>query len=206
MGRYTGPKHKRSRREGVDLFGNGGESLHRRLDQPPGAHGREAKYRRRRSDYDHQLREKQKVKRIYGMRERQFRRFYGMAQKAPDLTGEALLALLERRLDNVVYRMGWARTRPQARQFVTHGHVLVDGKRVNIPSYLVKPGQTVALGDKARRIPDVQELLDAGTPAPAWMDRDGVEGRVLRDPDRNEITGTAESTVDEQLVVEFYSR
>ena len=206
MGRYTGPKHKRSRREGVDLFGNGGESLQRRLDQPPGAHGREARYRRRRSDYDRQLREKQKVKRIYGMRERQFRRFFGMAQRATDLTGEALLALLERRLDNVIYRMGWARTRPQARQFVTHGHVLVDGERVNIPSYLIKPGQRVALSGKAQRIPDVQGLLDAGLEPPPWMDRDGPEGLVLRSPHRDEITGTAESTVDEQLVVEFYSR
>jgi small subunit ribosomal protein S4 len=190
----------------VDLYGNGGEDLQRRLNQPPGDHGRQAQYRRRRSDYDRQLREKQKVKRIYGMRERQFRRFYRMAQKAKGLTGEALLALLEQRLDNVVYRMGWARTRPQARQFVTHGHVLVDGERVNIPSYLVKPGQRVALNAKARKIPDVQELLDVGSPAPAWMDRQGAEGRVLRDPARSEIVGTAESTVDEQLVVEFYSR
>lgn len=203
MGRYTGPKNKRSRREGVDLYGNGGESLARRLDQPPGQHGREAAYRRRRqSDYDRQLREKQKIKRTYGMRERQFRRIFRQAQQTQDLTGPAMLKLLERRLDNVVYRMGWARTRPQARQFVTHGHVLVDGERVTIPSYRVKADQRVALASKIRRTPDVQDLVESETGVPAWLTRSGAEGQVMRYPERNEIA----EPFDEQLVVEFYSR
>ncbi len=203
MGRYTGPKHKLSRREGVDLFGNGGESLQRRLDQPPGMHGKSAAFsRRRRGDYDRQLREKQKVKRTYGMRERQFRRFYRMAQQAQDLTGPALLKLLERRLDNVVYRMGWARTRPQARQFVSHGHILVDGRRVDIPSYLVSPDQTIALKAKTRRIPEVGELIESPPPVPEWLSREGPEGKILREPERQDI----QEPVDEQLVVEYYSR
>jgi small subunit ribosomal protein S4 len=203
MGRYTGPKHKLSRREGVDLFGNGGASLERRLTQPPGMHGRAAAYRqRRRGDYDRQLREKQRVKRAYGLRERQFRRFYRMAQKVHDLTGPALLSLLERRLDNVVYRMGWARTRPQARQFVTHGHILVDGRRVDIPSYLVSPEQRVGLSTKTRQIPAVQELLETPPPIPDWLARSGAEGLIVRAPERHDIP----ETIDEQLVVEFYSR
>lgn len=203
MGRYTGPKNKRSRREGVDLFGNGGESLERRLNQPPGQHGRQAAYRsRRQSDYARQLREKQKVKRTYGLRERQFRRFYRLAQRRPDLTGEALLKLLERRLDNIVYRMGWARTRPQARQYVSHGHILVDGQRVTIPSYLVEAGQTIALHPKLRRTPDAQDMIDNPPGIPAWLTRSGPEGQILRDPDRQEI----QEPFDEQLVVEFYSR
>lgn len=203
MGRYTGPRNKRSRREGVDLYGNGGESLERRLNQPPGMHGPGQKYRRRRqSDYDRQMREKQKVKRMYGMRERQFRRFFHKAERAPGQTGEALLSLLERRLDNVVYRMGWARTRPQARQFVTHGHVDVDGRRVSIPSYLVEADQVVALRDKAREIPDVKQQLEVEPPTPAWLDRRGGSGRIAHLPDRDEIQIDA----DEQLIVEFYSR
>ena len=203
MGRYTGPKNKLSRREGVDLFGNGGESLERRLNQPPGQHGREAAYRRRRqSDYERQLREKQKVKRTYGMRERQFRRFYRLAQKNLDLTGQALLKLLERRLDNVVYRMGWAHTRPQARQYVNHGHILVDGERVTIPSYLVTPGQNVALRKKLQTTPDTQDLLENPPVIPDWLARTGPEGQILREPERGEI----QEPFEEQLVVEFYSR
>ena len=203
MGRYTGPKHKLSRREGVDLFGNGGESLERRLDQPPGQHGREAAYRRRRQgDYERQLREKQKVKRTYGLRERQFRRFYGIAQRSQDPTGPALLKLLERRLDNVVYRMGWAHTRPQARQFVTHGHVTVDGQRVTIPSFLVEAGQRVVLKQKLQRTPDIQDLIENPPVVPEWLSRTGAEGQILREPDRQEI----QEPFDEQLVVEFYSR
>jgi small subunit ribosomal protein S4 len=203
MGRDTGPRNKMSRREGVDLFGNGGESLQRRLDQPPGQHGRDSAFRRRRQgDYDRQLREKQKIKRIYGMRERQFRRFYRMAQQSTDLTGTALLKLLERRLDNVIYRMGWARTRPQARQLVSHGHVLVDGRRVDIPSYLVDADQTIALKPKTQNVPDVQELIESPVGVPDWLQRDEARGRVLREPQREEI----QEPVDEQLVVEFYSR
>lgn len=200
MGRDRGPKHKLSRREGKDLFGTGGPSLERRLDQPPGMHGR--KMRRRLSEYGRQLREKQKVKRMYGMREAQFRRFFTMAQRERGLTGQALLQLLERRLDNVVYRLGFARSRPQARQLVNHRHVLVDGERVDIPSYLVKPGQVIELKESAREIPDIQELLENPPLVPDWLERQDGVGRVLREPRREEI----DQDINEQLIVEFYSR
>lgn len=199
MGRYTGPKNKLSRREGKDLFGTGGEALERRLRQPPGEHGRG---RRRQSVYARQLREKQMVKRMYGMRERQFRRFFDMARRSSEPTGVALLTLLERRLDNVVYRLGFARTRPQARQFVTHGHVSVDGRRVRIPSYLVKPGQIVGLSESARTIPDVATLGENPPAVPAWLEREDGEGRVLREPEYEEI----DPDIDEGLVLAFYSR
>jgi small subunit ribosomal protein S4 len=143
--------------------------------------------RRRQSDYGHQLCEKQKGKRMYGMRERQFRRLYKMAQWAREETGVALLKLLEQRLDNVIYRLGSARTRPQARQFVNHGHVLVDERRVDIPSYLVKPGQVVALREVVRQNPDVRDLLRHPPSVPGWLKRqDGIE-RVVREPKREEI-------------------
>lgn len=199
MGRYTGPKNKLSRREGKDLFGTGGDGLERRLHQPPGEHGRG---RRRQSVYARQLREKQMVKRMYGMRERQFRRFFEMARRSSEPTGVALLKLLERRLDNVVYRLGFARTRPQARQFVTHGHVSVDGRRVSVPSYLVKPGQTVVLGESARKIPDVERLQDNPPPVPDWLAREKGAGLVLREPEREEI----DPDIDERRILAFYSR
>jgi len=199
MGRDRDSKHKRSRREGRDLFGTGGESLARRLDRPPGMH---IERPRRQSDYAKQLREKQMVKRMYGLRERQFRRMYRLAERTRAQTGQALLALLERRLDNVVYRLGFARTRPQARQFVGHGHVLVDGRRVNIPSYLVQPGQMVSLDTSIKDVPDVQDLAEYHAEVPAWLERMDGAGHVLRVPDRQEI----EPDIEEQLIVEFYSR
>jgi small subunit ribosomal protein S4 len=200
MGRYTGPKNKLSRREGKDLFGTGGRSLERRLNQPPGMHGRTPP--RRQTEYGRQLREKQKVKRMYGLRERQFQRFFKMAQKSRELTGVALLKLLERRLDNVVYRLGFARTRPQARQLVSHGHILVDGRRVNIASYLVGRGQVVTLKETARQVPGVQDLLASPPYVPEWLDRQDGSGQIIREPRRDEI----DQDVDEQLIVEFYSR
>ena len=152
MGRYTGPHNKPSRREGIDLFGTGGQSLQRRLEQPPGDHG--AKPRRNRpSDFLRQLREKQKVKRLYGMREQQFRRFVNLARRDPEMTGTALLKLLERRLDSALYRGGLARSRPMARQLIGHGHVLVDGRKVDIPSFLVKPGMVLSLDETAAKMP-----------------------------------------------------
>jgi small subunit ribosomal protein S4 len=203
MGRYTGPKNKRSRRIGTDLYGNGGEQLTERLDQPPGDHGRAQRFRRRReSEYSRQLREKQKVKWMYGLRERQFRRFYRMAERKAGRTGVALLQLLERRLDNVVYRMGWARTRPQARQMVTHGHVVVNGRRLNVPSHIVEPGDVVALKEKSAKMPHVQALLEERPPIPTWLNVDGTKGEVLSDAAREEIS----PEIEEQLVVEFYSR
>jgi small subunit ribosomal protein S4 len=200
VGRYTGPKHKLSRREGRDLFGVGGPQLDRRLSQPPGGatHGR---FRQKTSEYAKQLREKQKIKRIYGLREEQFVRVFRTAQRSRELSGVALLKLLERRLDNVVYRLGWARTRPQARQFVSHGHILVNGQRLSIPSYVVLPGQTVALDPAIQKNPDVVEGIE-GVGVPAWLERQQAQARVVREPERHEM----EPDLDEHLVVEFYSR
>lgn len=200
MGRDRKPKHKQSRREGVDIFGTGGESLKRRLGKPPGMHA--VQPRRRESEYALQLREKQKVKRMYGLRESQFRRFYAQALRSKEITGTALLKLLELRLDNVVYRLGFARTRPQARQFVSHGHVRVDGVRVDIPSYLVKPGQEIALSEDLRQIPDVQELIENPPSLPGWLARQGMGGRIEREPVREEI----DQEIQEQRIVEYYSR
>ncbi len=203
MGRDRSPKHKQSRREGVDLFGTGGESLQRRLTQAPGQHGRSAgTFRRRQSQYAIQLREKQKVKRMYGLRESQFHRFFRMALRSRSQTGLVLLQLLERRLDNVVFRLGYARTRPQARQFVTHRHVRVNGDIVNVPSFLVDPGQEIRFEKEMLEIPDVKELQEAKPPVPGWLEPLPNGGRVLRIPDRSEI----DSHIEEQRIVEFYSR
>jgi small subunit ribosomal protein S4 len=200
MARDRGPKHKKSRREGVDLYGTGGESLQRRLQQPPGMHGK--KTRRRESEYSRHLREKQKVKRMYGLQEKQFTKFFEKARSASGETGVALLKLLERRLDNVVYRLGFARTRPQARQFVSHGHVQVDGGRLDIPSSLVGPGQAIVVDKETLDMPDVQALSHNPPPVPAWLQRRDNGGEVLREPERAEI----DQDINEQLIVEFYSR
>ncbi len=200
MSRYRGPKNKLSRREGKDLFGTGGASLERRLNQPPGMRGQT--FRSKQTEYGRQLREKQKVKRMYGLTEKQFQRFFTLALKTRGLTGVALLKLLERRLDNVIYRLGFARSRPQARQLVNHGHILVDGRRVTIPSYLVEPGQVVALKPETRQIPDVHDLLNQSVYVPEWLARQDGTGQVVREPEREEI----DQDLNEQLIVEFYSR
>lgn len=195
-----GPRNKLSRREGVDLFGNGGASLERRLTKLPGAHSQRPP--KQESEYARQLREKQKVKRMYGMRENQFRRFFVQAARRKGITGFELLKLLERRLDNVVYRLGFSRTRLQSRQLVSHGQVMVDGHKVDIPSFLVSPGMTISLNGVARKIPSVQELLESNIPVPGWLERGNGSGRVLRDPERAEM----DAHIQETLIVEFYSR
>jgi small subunit ribosomal protein S4 len=202
MGRYRGPRNKLSRREGVDMFGTGGRGLQKRIEQPPGEHGRKLR-RGRPSDFQRQLREKQKVKRIYGMRENQFRRFLGLARREQEMTGAALLKLLERRLDSVVYRGAFARSRAMARQLVTHGHVLVDGRRVDVPSFLVEPGMVVTVDDTARQMPDVQWAVDEpATSVPSWISRDEYAVRMIDWPTREEVP----YPVEENLIVEFYSR
>ncbi len=202
MGRYTGPRNKRSRREGLDLFATGGPSLERRIEQPPGDHGRRMR-RGRPSDFDRQLREKQKLKRIYGMRERQFRRFVTMARRERETTGSALLRLLERRLDSMLFRGGLARSRPMARQMVGHGHVTVDGEKVDIPSFLVKPGMVISVDAKARKMPDVQWAMEAPTvTCPSWLSRDEHEVKVLDYPSREDV----EYPIEDSLIIEFYSR
>lgn len=202
MGRFIGSYNKLSRREGMDLFGTGGMQIQKRIGQPPGDHGAKPK-RGRPSDFNRQLREKQKVKRIYGMRERQFRRFVDIARKQNEMTGTALLKLLERRLDSVVYRAGLARSRPMARQMIVHGHVLVNGRKLDIPSALVEPGMSITVNKSGRAMPDVQWATEAPvTLAPSWLSRDEFEVRVIDWPTREEI----EFPIEENLIVEFYSR
>jgi small subunit ribosomal protein S4 len=204
MARYTGPKARVSRRLGVNIWGTQGEN--RALDRrpyPPGEHGRSR--RRNPSEYLLQLQEKQKARFSYGLNERQFRRIYDEANRTKGVTGEQMLQLLERRLDNIVYRAGWAATRPQARQFVGHGHVDVNGKRVDIPSYRVRKGDVVTVRTKARQMIVIQwnrDVLDR-TPPP-WLDRtdEGWSVTVREYPLREHI----DVPVREQLIVELYSK
>jgi small subunit ribosomal protein S4 len=204
MARYTGPKARVSRRLGVNIWGTQGEN--RALDRrpyPPGEHGRSR--RRNPSEYLLQLQEKQKARFSYGLNERQFRRIYDEANRTKGVTGEQMLQLLERRLDNIVYRAGWAATRPQARQFVGHGHVDVNGRRVDIPSYRVRKGDVVTVRTKARQMIVVQwnrDVLDR-TPPP-WLDRtdEGWSVTVREYPLREHI----DVPVREQLIVELYSK
>ncbi|MFZ5932958.1 MAG: 30S ribosomal protein S4 [Patescibacteria group bacterium] len=199
MARYTGPKDRLSRREGFDLYGAGAKLT--RLAVPPGIHG--PKGVRMSSQYGRQLREKQKVKRLYGVLEKQFRRYVDEALKTKGNTAEALLTLLERRLDNVVYRLGFAMSRPQARQLVSHRHVLVNGKRVNIPSYQVKEGETIALSPKALTIPAVKKVLaEKDKNIPAWLKRKAAVGMVSLKPKSEDIP----EPISVQDIVEFYSR
>ena len=202
MGRFRGSHNKLSRREGIDLFGTGGQSLQRRMELPPGDHARTTR-RNRPSDYLRQLREKQKVKRIYGMREQQFRRFFDMARRESEMTGTALLKLLERRLDSAIYRGGLARTRPMARQMINHGHITVNGRKVDVPSFLVEPGMVISVDATARKMPDVQWSTEApSTMCPSWLSRDEFDVRVIDAPAREEVG----FPVEDNLIVEFYSR
>jgi small subunit ribosomal protein S4 len=206
MARYTGPRLKLARREGTDLMLTSGV---RPLDSkckaetPPGQHGAR---RQRPSDYAVQLREKQKVRRIYGVLERQFRSYYKRADRQKGATGENLLRLLEGRLDNVVYRMGFGATRAEARQLVSHKSIEVNGEAVNIPSYQVQPGDVVAVREKARSQLRIQAALQlAAQRAPVeWIEVDGTKlsGTFKRHPDRGELP----SEINENLIVELYSK
>lgn len=202
MARYTGPKHRLARREGFNIFEKASNSLERRLNVPPGQHGPKGS-RRKVSEFGQQLREKQKVKRMYGVLERQFRRYIKEAQKRKGETGSVLLSLLERRLDNVLYRLRLAKTRAMARQLVTHGHIYVNNKRVTIPSYQVREDEVVAIKPTTAEIPDIKQLLeDKDISLPNWLERKGPVGRVKTIPSRDDV----ESTINEQLIVEYYSR
>lgn len=200
MARHTGPKQRLQRQIGEDL-GLKTNSLKtaRRLQVRPGQHG---KRRRKLSNYGIQLKEKQKVKYMYGVLEKQLHRLYSQAAKDPVATGAALLSLLERRLDNVVYRLGWAPTRASARQLVSHNHVTVNNKKMNIPSYSVKVGDVVKLNSKSVKIPVVAELLKEEVAAPAWLEKKATLAKIARFPERGDLT----EIIDEQLIVEFYSR
>ncbi len=207
MGRYTGPRCRLCRREGVKLFLKGDRcytdkcAMNRR-PFPPGQHGR---YRRRLTGYAIRLREKQKLKRIYGLREEQFRRYVEEAQSVKGRTGTALLRILEERLDNVIYRAGFAASRAQARQLVSHGHFMIDGRVVDIPSYRVEPGEVIEVKpqskDKLREL--IKETAEKRTP-PSWLSRDleNLRIQVLSEPAEEDL----DKTIDTNLIAEFYSR
>ena len=204
MSRYTGPRARVSRRLGTNIWGTKGETI--ALDKrpyPPGEHGR-TRRRGSVSEYLLQLQEKQKARFTYGLNERQFRRVYEEASRKKGVTGENMLRSLELRLDNVIYRAGWASTRPQARQFVSHGHVNVNGKRVDVPSYRVRKGDVVEIREKTRTNPIVQwnkDVLDR-TPPP-WLERDDeFKVTVYSEPIREQI----DVPIREQLIVELYSK
>ena len=201
MARYTGPRHKPCRRARTPLCQSKRCPVDRR-PYPPGDHGRG---RIRESDYLVQLREKQKLRTMYGILERQFRRYYEKAAHAPGITGENLLRYLEQRLDNVVWRAGFTATRPQARQLVNHGHFLVNGKKVDIPSFQLRPGDVVTLKERSRDIVVVQHAVDTqDRVTPDWL-QSNLEDRtvVVRDHPRRDQIDTA---INEQLIVELYSK
>jgi small subunit ribosomal protein S4 len=197
------------RREGVKLFLKGEKcvskcTLERRNSVPPGQHG--LARRRKVSDYGIQLRAKQRARRLYGVLETQFRHYFEKAERSHGVTGTVLLQQLERRLDNVVYRLGFAASRREARQLVSHRHFSVNGRTVNVPSYQVRPGDVVAVRDGSRQsqpITQAQELIQ-GRPVPEWLSLDSanLRGTVVRAPDRSEM----DAIIDEQLIVEYYSR
>ena len=212
MAKYRGPVCKLCRREGEKLFLKGErcytpKCAFERRGYPPGQHGRTAQFRRRReSDYSRQLRAKQKARRIYGILERQFRRYYDVSLRRRGLTGLNLLQILESRLDNVVYRLGFADSRAQARLLVTHGHFVVNGHRTNIPSMLMSPADQIIIREGSRQRTYFKSLADVAeqkTPL-EWLSRDlsNLSGTVVRLPERNEIDGN----LNEQLIVEYYSR
>lgn len=202
MARYTGPKHRLARRENSNILEKASASLARRLNVPPGIHGPKGRPRKF-SEYGQQLREKQKAKRTYGLMENQFKKNFDIATKVKGKTGEALLQLLERRLDNTVYRLGLAPSRAMARQLVSHGHVLVNSKKINIPSYPLKVNEVVTLSGKALKIPAVVKLLEAAeSKTPAYLEKTAAAGRLTKIPSREEIP----VDVNEQLIIEYYSR
>jgi small subunit ribosomal protein S4 len=206
MARSLGPKCKQCRRDGMKLFLKGERCLTEkcaveRRSYPPGEHGRG---RIKQSEYLLQLREKQKARRYYGILEKQFRNYYEKAAKAQGITGEALLRMLETRLDNVVYRLGFAASRAQARQIIRHGHFQVNGRRVNIPSFQVKPNDVVSLkaGSPVEQV--VRDATDLTASVASWLQaaHDNLTGKVLKLPERTDI----DTPVQEQLIVELYSK
>jgi small subunit ribosomal protein S4 len=208
VARYTGAVCRLCRREGLKLFLKGercytDKCAIERRNYPPGQHGQA---RPKFSEYSIQLREKQKLRRIYGVLEGQFRRYFKMADRAKGVTGDTLLQLLERRLDNMAYRMGFATSRSEGRQLVRHGHFTVNGRKVNIPSYLVKPGDIVAVTEKSQKVTRIQEALELAQRrgVPDWLEvtSEQFSGRVKALPTRADLT----MPINEKLVVELYSK
>ncbi len=209
MARYTDSVCRQCRREGQKLFLKGDRCYSAKCavvkrHTIPGQHGQARQ--RKQSEYGVQLREKQKCRRAYGVLESQFRKYYDMAANMRGATGENMLCLLERRLDNVVYRLGFAESRPMARQMVNHGHILVDGKKVDIASFLVKSGEVITVKERSRDMQNLKDLKEQGAtkPIPKWLELDaaGLTGKVVAMPQRDDI----DLTVEEHLIVEFYSR
>jgi len=212
MAKYRGPVCRLCRREGEKLFLKGERCFTpkcavERRTYAPGQHGKSSQFRRKRdSDYNRQLRAKQKARRVYGVLERQFRRYYEVSLQRRGLTGLNMLQILESRLDNVIYRLGYADSRPQARLLVTHGHFSVNGRRTDVPSMLLSPNDVVSVREESRRRPYFQDLAAGAEERTVsnWLNRDikTLSGAVLRLPERAEIDGN----LSEQLIVEYYSR
>ena len=214
MSKYIGPVCRLCRREGEKLYLKGARCLSpkcavEKRNFPPGQHGKEGQFKRNRSsDYLVQLREKQKARRVYGVLEAQFRRYYQEAIKSRGVTGQVLLQLLERRLDNVVYRLGYAVNRAQARNLVTHGHFNVNGRRTDVPSLIIQPGDVIEVRPGSQQRTYFKDLKTGDEqrrgPTPGWLsvDMNSLSGKVMRLPDRAEI----DANLNEQLIVEFYSR
>lgn len=204
MARYTKSKHKLARREGINLIdkttGNQAASLARRLNIKPGVHG--MKRARKLSEFGQQLREKQRAKNMYGVLEKQFANLVHDVQKMKGDTSEQIVARLEQRLDNVVYRLGFAKSRFMARQFVSHGHVLVNGKKLTIPSYTVKTGDVISLSEKIQKNPDVVKLFAEDKVILPYLERKATAGKLVRLPKREDV----EVPFDVQMIIEYYSR
>lgn len=212
MARYTDAVCKLCRREGQKLFLKGDRCLGPKCaidnrSYPPGIHGKKATFRRKQSDFGMQLREKQKARRVYGVMEKQFRRYFQEASRRKGLTGVVLLSILESRLDNAVYRLGFADSRAQARQLVRHGHFDVNGRKTDIPSYLVRPGDVISVRSSSRSktyFKDRTQIMQGNVSAPAWLNLNLAEmsGSVVSEPSREDV----EIPLNEQLIVEYYSR
>jgi len=198
MSRYTGPRHKLARRLGISLDGTG-KDLKR--NYPPGQHGQN---RRKLSEYGIQLQEKQKLRHMYGMNEKPFRKLFSQATKMPGVAGANFMKLLESRLDNLVYRLGLAASRPAARQLVVHGHITVNGKKVNVPSYRVQPGDVIGVREKSQNLEIIKDALAARTYLPNYLSFNDstLEGTYVRLPEREEMN----AEINETLIVEYYSR
>lgn len=200
MARYTGPKHRLARKEGVNLLDKSSKTLLRRLNIPPGIHGKKRK--KRLSEYGLQLREKQKAKTTYGILEKQFKGLVQTVQSKKGDTKELILSLLETRLDNVVYRLGFAKTRYMSRQFVSHGHILVNGKKVTIPSYQVRVDDVVSLSPKMHSNVGVVSIQEEKGQTLPFLKKEGLSGKIVRMPKNEDVM----VPFDLQLIIEYYSR
>lgn len=200
MARYTGPKHKLARREGINILEKTSASLMRRLNIPPGLHSKRG--RRRLSEFGTQLREKQKAKAVYGLLEKQFKRLVDTVAKQKGDTEELLLSLLERRLDNIVYRLGFAKTRFMARQLVSHGHVRVNNEKLSIPSYEVKTGDVITLGNKMQKNVVVLKTIEDTKETVPFLEKKGAAGKLVRLPSRADI----QPPFNTRQIIEYYSR